>query len=219
MRNNSLFAKYSKDENFFNRPSIHNCYWGGFIAADGCIDEKGNRITFSQKTEDRALLENFKQSTKYTGKIFDITSGGKPASQLRIVSLNWIQDVKKHFNITPRKSLTLEPPNLHISDLQLAYIIGYIDGDGSIRLTQRGNKDYLILDIVGTYNLLDWIRNSLEFVLKNSSQKKIYKHGNCWRLMYTQDKAKKILKFLLNFQNTYDINTLDRKWDIARKAV
>ncbi len=149
--------KYSYNRQYFSKPNIENCYWAGFISGDGCV----SRVTINNKlywtlaiqlcTKDKNILEYFQEDIDYTGLIFDkiIINNYKDkgrllkdkyySSVLRINSAKpIIDDLNKYWNITPRKSLTLQPPNIN-GDLSLSYIVGYIDADGCIGLY---NKKY-----------------------------------------------------------------------------
>jgi hypothetical protein len=51
---------YSVNENYFASPTIDNCYWAGYIAADGCLLHQGNRrmLTFCIKNLMKTIYSN-----------------------------------------------------------------------------------------------------------------------------------------------------------------
>lgn len=209
-------SKYSKDDEYFTVPNIQNCYWAGFIAADGCVSDTLNQnpiLCFGVQYTDRCILEEFKKQTRYTGKIYD-RNYKFPSSVLNIYNAAiWANNLNKYWNITPRKSLTLIPPNITEMELQLAYIIGIIDGDGSVGLASSGRAGYkyLHLGITGTKELLIWITRIL-----HGLEDKKYKiptprrgTGNIWQISYKNLRAKDILKQLAKITTPYK---LERKW-------
>lgn len=112
-------------------------YWIGFILADGHINKKG-RLTFALSKKDKTSVENFANFVSSNIKEY------KRCFRVTIQNQDILPMVCKKFSIVPRK--TYYPPKLdfiHDNDLLLSLIIGYIDGDGSIRnLHQR--KDFAI---------------------------------------------------------------------------
>jgi hypothetical protein len=71
-----------------------------------------------------------------------------------------IEDLAWNFKITPRKSLTLEPPDLPLS-LARHFIRGVVDGDGSV---YRDRLQRLNLSVRGTANILRWIKEMADQV-------------------------------------------------------
>ena len=157
------------NENFFVQPSLENCYWAGFIAADGCIidSERGQRqLLIFLKSTDRPHLEVFKSTigggSIYNGSNHDRRTGKTYYScYYRVFSNKVCDDLAENFGVLPRKSLTHEPPELE-GDLARAFIAGYIDGDGCYWL----DKGYPRIRIRGTKEVLHWI--SAEFNLSKS---------------------------------------------------
>jgi hypothetical protein len=166
LKSGSLKKKYSYNEDYFSKLTLESCYWAGFIAADGCLFEPRKSLSISLAIKDKQHLIKFKEAIEFTGKVKEsyTTCNGKKFKicTLRIYNCGNIwKDLINIFNITPKKSLTLVPPNLNINSLIEAFIIGYIDGDGSIgeqRLSSNLN-DTLYFNVIGTNNLLSWIKS------------------------------------------------------------
>lgn len=214
--------KYIKNKKYFSIPTIENCYWAGFIAADGCIQLNPDRLQIILSNKDKNILENFKNAVSYNGPIREVVRHYKNTkhkqkeykeSHLTINSSQIITDLNKIFNITIQKSLTLKPPNLTNLEHQLAYIIGYIDGDGSICLcNSKSSKDKQInLSILGTLELLNWMYQILHR-LENPKYNpiKCTKQANIYRLKFVSIRAFKILKELEKVKTPFK---LPRKWD------
>jgi hypothetical protein len=207
-------SKYFCNEDFFTTPNLKNCYWAGFIAADGCIldrERSQKTLDISVHEKDRIILCRFKNDINFNGKIFDKTGKRKTMSSLRINSFDktyvWLN---KNFNITPRKTKTLAPPNLKHENLIKAFIIGYIDGDGCIRIRRNGKRNQILLNVVGTFKLLNWIRLHFnKWVPIVKSKIKFERKGVVCSYTIVGTRALKILTELKKL----DILSLDRKWD------
>lgn len=201
---------YNVDDNFFEEPNLVNCYYAGFIAADGNLPvrEKG-RIQIEISEKDKKLLDNFKNVIQCESPIKERIEKGK----YRMVSLNFTsykirEDLEKHFNITPQKSLTLMPPNLKEETLKYAYICGYIDGDGTICLYKRKGFDEIRLSVLGTRQMCEWIKETFNKLTNNKGSISLKPHTKIYRLAYITKSAREIVKilYLLN------VPKLKRKW-------
>lgn len=198
----------TKNNQFWTLNSINSSYWAGWFGSDGCIHEKENFISLDISSKDRTVLENFKTNIQYSGNIYDYIKNNKHYSKLSIYGANkLIQDLRTNFNITSRKSLTLQPPNLTNLEHQLAYIIGYIDGDGCICIS----KDRLLFNIVGTNDILTWISQifnqiELNYNIKNPHKTK---NKNSYILEYSQKRAWLLLNILDKIKVPFK---LKRKW-------
>ena len=160
---------------FFSIPTIENCYWAGFIAADGCISSpegRSKRLSFNLARTDKDHLVKFQKSVG-AGKIYDTES-----VSYFLHSDTVCNDLEKVFKITPRKTFTLEPPDLS-GDFATAFIAGLIDGDGSY--TKNGNRP--TLSLVGNKEMLFWVKESL------SLENNIFKTGNIYGIAVHGDKA------------------------------
>ncbi len=173
-----------KNEMFFQAPNLTNCSVAGMIASDGNVQiphqKNGYRVIISLARKDREILENINTVTTSNAIITDSqvkttirTERVKvpiektyPISYITFsAAQKWMADLQKHWNITPNKSLTLTAPNILHLDLSLAYIVGLINGDGSIGLQKTPNKNYLYIRVLGTKTLLEWVKARFEEVL------------------------------------------------------
>ena len=162
-------TKYNRNRKFFSEPNLLNCYWAGFIAADGGIDSPHNRLYIKLANLDHNHLEQFAKDVEFNGPIKTFwEQTDKSYSQFSKIVIDsvkqWVIDLDKHFNIHQNKTNDLTGPNLDPnSDLALTYIAGYIDGDGSIIVwnAERNSNMYknLSLQFTGTKNILNWINN------------------------------------------------------------
>jgi hypothetical protein len=203
--------KYSHNQSFFSVPNVTNSYWAGVIAADGCIlRRRGHTDTLSLDTHynDISQLERFKTDIQFTGKI----SKYKQMRSIRINNANNLSfALEKNFSIIPRKTKRLCPPNITDERLIKAFIVGYIDGDGCIRIRKTpSGYNQIVLCIVGTHKLLDWIKKWFDkWVPIVKSGIKFENKGSVFSYTVVGNRANKLLTEL----KKVDMIRLNRKWD------
>lgn len=140
-----------------------SCYWAGFLAADGYVLAKRNGIGLQLAIVDVEHLKEFCQLVgrdttlcyrmrKKDGKFY------KSAS-VALLSIQIMDDVSKHFNIVPRKSLILESPDLP-REMRRHFIRGYFDGDGCVGWNKY-NGTVRLNFCSGSERFLNWIRNTM----------------------------------------------------------
>lgn len=202
--------KYTLNEDYFQIPNIENSYWAGFLAADGCIDSKRKfRIRLKLTEKDSAHLDIFKSQCNYSGKIYTFKQRGKKYCSLEINSKKWIKDLNSNFKITPIKTFTIKAPELSYQN-SLAFIIGYIDGDGCISYeTPSRGKPRLRLSLIGTKEMLRWIKTQFDFISSKHIKSKIRKNKSMWVYCIAGSKAAAVLKQLQNVTKY----KLERKWN------
>lgn len=202
---------YNINKDFFKEPNLINSYWAGFIAADGNIFK--NQVKIQINNKDRILLERLKKDINFTGNIIEhkgrfcsSNSYTKSSSSISFSNQNIVNDLLKNFNICGNKSLILESPTNLSFDNSLAFIIGNLDGDGSILKIK--NRPSFLMRFHGTYSLLDWIKEILSQIYK--IDRKIVSCGNIYRLEFSGNYSKEIGITL----KSIPILKLDRKWGI-----
>jgi hypothetical protein len=169
MRDNSNYRIYTRNDHAFSQLTLETCYWAGFIAADGYIDIKHHGLKVCLSPKDYDHLDHLRMFVKYSGPLH-LSKNGKNLG-LAVMSRTIIADLAKNFNIYTKKSLTLEPPKNLSDEQSLAYIIGYIDGDGTLSYnhckSRTGKRSsYLRLRILGTPMILNWINKILKTHVK-----------------------------------------------------
>ncbi len=174
--------RYTKNDNYWNEPTVENSYWAGFIAADGNVNFNTNgacRVEVELVYYDESILKALSDSLEYSGPIHYIPKRqstikygkytgkiryGKDSVRLRLCSARqYAHDLHKWYNITPAKSLTLLPPDITDPDLIRAYIFGYFQGDGSLSW-DKFNKHWRI-SFSGKSAVLPWIKEHFTTVL------------------------------------------------------
>lgn len=218
-RGKSQFSHPAKCVNdyFFAEMSETNCYWGGFIAADGCI-KRGNILKVKLSCRDTPHLLQFKDALQYEGAHTYQTRVNKSGKitysiEVSIRSLQICTDVFKHFGIGPRKTWILKVPDLPDKLLD-AWIVGYIDGDGTVGYYGRkGKQKYLNIIVVGTKSVCEGVRSRFSGVLGENIKNKITCDDGLFRFQISGEKAVVLYKHYKNIQ----VPKLRRKWSFVPK--
>ena len=205
----NLGRKYSADKGFFSIPNVLNSYWAGFLAADGNV--RGHRLSLGLAPKDGAHVERLRDALRYTGKV----SWGSKVVGMQVTCLDMVEDLRKNFSITERKSLTLKPPPITGDDLIRAFIVGVIDGDGSITMeVKKGKYRHPRITIYGTQALLLWIQRHFDrwVPARNRKASEVHKRPSAELYSYrvTAGRAKAIGRLLMSV----DVPSLTRKWDV-----
>lgn len=146
-------------------------YWLGFLYADGCVTNKKKRhcVELSLKASDTEHLYKFNDFLGINRKLNRVKIGNVNCGdvvckrcRISISSVHLCESLEK-LGCVPQKSLILKFPDKSIfkyPELVYDFIRGYVDGDGSIRVT--GKLFYTIyLRILGTKEFLDGLLNAL----------------------------------------------------------
>ncbi len=179
-------------------------YWAGFIAADGCI-LNGKRLSIALCNADKEHLEKFARfvQTKIRGNKTAVAS---------IQDGILVPKFCKKFDLRPRK--TYNPPSLDIvdDDLFLAFMAGFIDGDGSIGNIKNRKDNNLQIKLHSSWcDALAKMEARIYEVLGIPRRKtftKINKQGYTY-LSITNNKVIRSLKKRLI---TLELPLMERKW-------
>ncbi len=127
-------------------------FWAGVIAADGCIT--GNRVQIGLQESDKEFLELWQSWCNSKHKIARGFSkkSGTWSYQSAFKSEQMIEDLKKYYNIGPRKSLNAKPPNRK----SLHFIAGLFMGDGHISF--RSQRQHYTCGFCGSKDMMEWVR-------------------------------------------------------------
>lgn len=214
-------ARHRIDKQTFSMPNTDNCYWAGFIAADGSVGKSlySVSIELSDKDVNHLLkLANFvkdKNPNLYY-RIRQNTGLGeqyikvKKYASFTIYSKDVVKDITNNFNIIPNKSLVLQPPNINDEGLIKNYIRGYFDGDGSIGWHKYNNIIRLSF-CSGSEILLQWIGSEINKQLNINTIIHKSKNNQVFALDKMGYDALEICKWLY-LDSTEQIR-LDRKYD------
>jgi hypothetical protein len=208
--------KYTTNLDFWN-PNPISAYWAGFSAADASIN-KHSLNCYNYRLEiansDISHLEQFKKDAQYNGPIKTCVRRDKFLhSRLVVSEPKWIKDLEKYYNIVPNKTLRLAPPNLNNEYLNFCYLIGYIDGDGTIFFDK--NKNTLTIRIVsGSQDIIEWCHKLLFLKFENSYLRKKKNKVNLSVKKYPVLNIGGIrAAVIFDFLSKFDVPKLQRKWN------
>ena len=206
-----MSKRYRCNTNFFSRQTAISAYWAGFIAADGYINPRDVSVRISLKSNDVLHLSRFKKDLSFNGKIKNYvgrnsyTGKRNYYSVIEIFEETIVNDLKRIYKITTKKSLTLKPPNLH-KNMILPFIIGLIDGDGSIYYR---SGTLLTVSLLGTKSIVTWVKKQLEKQGIFSGKIYKYKNKNAFSIGIWDFQSLCNLKKLVKYMN---LPVLNRKW-------
>lgn len=130
---------YNVNDDYFLKESPNMAWLLGFLAADGSINEVGNRIKIGLSSVDKEILEKIREEIGCESKILDyVSNNGFPVSELVWTSPKHKQSLAT-YNIVPNKTFILQPPHKLSSKYHIDYVRGFFDGDGSINLIKNSN--------------------------------------------------------------------------------
>lgn len=166
--------RYTYDRAFFSRVTLETCYWAAILTTDGCIATRNERpvITWGAAVKDKAHVEVFKRAIGSTHPIHHRHSRCRLSTRdpnqyhesVAIVLENareWATDLERHFGVTHNKTLRCAPPNLPTLAHKLAYIRGYIDGDGFV--TCDPAEGVMSVNVCGlNREMIAWIKDVVD---------------------------------------------------------
>lgn len=206
-------TKYNHDA--FAKINEQSCYWAGFIAADGCVYR--NFLKIALQPRDHQHLSN----------LFHFL-GSQKKSQIKrgyarftIRSKKIKEDLFTKFNITPKKSLTLQPPNIIDNNLIRHYLRGLIDGDGCLYIT---TDNTLRLSIVSaSEKMANWLVDIFNVNFLNCNARirlsKYEKTGNTYYavIVTKSQSVEDIIRWL--YENSDTKFRLERKFEKYQEMI
>jgi len=182
---NAIYRKYHFDESVFSKLTSESCYWAGFIAADGCIVDAGGWKTLSIELSqvDVEHLRKFKEFVNFSGpiRLFKRREGWEHCG-MRITKTDsrLFSDLKNNFSITPRKTRTLQPPKINDDYLKFCFVVGFLDGDGTVCLNQR-RKTLSINIVCASHDFLSWLKSIVDPIVQpyklRNVKRNVVRHG------------------------------------------
>ena len=151
--------KYHYDENYFENITVSNqAYIIGYITGDGTIvnRDKSKRMVLSLAEEDKQLLYdiadelNMNEAVKFRKKNAD---NEQNKYTLVINSTKMCNDLEK-YGVTSRKTGSEKWHDFHNVKLQWAYLRGFFDADGHIRVYKRNGYQKARLGFTGNREML-----------------------------------------------------------------
>lgn len=217
-------------DDFFLLPSTISAYWAGFIAADGSINGKLHQLIITLSVVDinhlyalRSLLapsaniriypHNKARNTQWCKyKINDYC-------RFQVTSKQILIDLDRIYNITPSKTRTLVPPNLSDDNNIMAYMVGFIDGDGDIRTSGKDIGAPAMIRVCGNKVMMDWICEQANRLflpryntwIARATPKEEHRSDFIYYYGFSAGRATR----LMNLIDEHELPVLKRKWDKA----
>lgn len=194
------------NDNYFSELTLENCYYLGFLAADGTVRKDRNEIKIGLNQEDKNFLEEFANKLNYQGELHYYSSND--SVELRFSSAQIKNDISK-YSIVPRKTYS-GISLINIPDkYKLAFIKGYFDGDGSFSFN-KDTKQCAVKFVSHTKEILEEIKNFLPY--------KSHLYCDNRKLFSLELSTMPSLNFL---QTIYNLDTpkLQRKYDKYLEAL
>lgn len=189
--------QFNLNDNYFSTENENMAYLLGFLASDGTVDKKNNRIKIGLSSIDKVFLKQIKEELKYEGDILDYTTdNGFNVSELTFTSQKIKNDLAK-YNIVPNKTLIFTFPKNLNKKYWIDFIRGYFDGDGSV--STAGNSAIRWQICSATKDVLETIVNFLyeEYGIEkvNILEQPRINHP-LYYFQYSTNATKKIFKIL-----------------------
>lgn len=223
-----LPIKCSYNRHYWKDLTLNNCYLAGHLAADGCIKEhKVGHYSFSLdiSLDDESIIDNYYKELEFDGKRYyheNLVPSGLRKTKFVSMTIFCFNEnaeyLRQHFNLQPNKTKRLRPPNLENKYYKFSYLIGLIDGDGSIGASgsQRGKykKSPFLSYSSSSKDIVDWIKEMIDTYSCPSSRKQVstvlkIKNSNCYSYSVCGLRAAVIINYLRQFP----VPKLARKWE------
>lgn len=196
---------------FDNIDTEEKAYWLGFIFADGYISSRDNGFEITLKGSDINHLQKFNkfmEHEKNNVKVSKIIYNQKEFSRCRWGVVNkHLWNILNNYGCTPRKSLTLEFPNIIPEHLLKHFIRGYFDGDGCLTYEKENNSAYPSVSLIGTEKFLLKLKNIIGNNIKSSINSDKRLKGSKILRIY-RNSVKDFLNYIYENSTIY----LDRKY-------
>ena len=143
--------------------------------------------------------------------IRDYETDGYPQSEIRISGVpQWLEALEKYWSLVACKTKILQPPNQQLlcEEQLLAYMVGLIEGDGYIRIS---NNTLCVSFVTASKDLADWVVQFWNEIVEGRPSE--YKHGysDAYYINVYGKNARDLCRALMSM----NVHRLSRKWDVA----
>jgi len=185
-----LTAQMRNMSDWFDIIDSHlKAYWLGFVLADGNVASNLRSVEIDLAIKDVEHLNKF-------AEIFRIdVEKGENRCRCRICNV-YLCNILDNIGIHPNKTYLNDASVFDKIPLKFAnsFILGFMDGDGSIYLDNRKNN-YIILDFTGSESILRNVRDILVSILR-VNKNKVSPTKSVFRIQWSGKQAIKILNWL-----------------------
>jgi len=196
--------QHQVDDAYFEHVNTPDrAYWLGFLGADGCVLPKNNRVDVSLTAGDKGYLQKLLDCLDSDYLIHPAKGGTQ--SKISLVSAQLVFDLTRHA-VTPRKSLTLKPPDFLPERLRSHFWRGVFDGDGTI--FKSGGKWHVRWS--GTKAMMEAVRGWCQTV--SDTKARVHPHGSIYQFALCGSHLPLAVATAL-YQDSHDLIRLDRKYE------
>ena len=152
--------------NFFSKiDSKDKAYWLGFLYADGYISKENRRLCLSLSIKDEDQMDRFISAIGYSTdakKYYGPYKTSGKRVQLDTTDRDLARDLV-NLGCVNKKSLICRLPELGCRELDLAFLLGYFDGDGTqYQASLTSGSKSMLLDIKERFSVsFDVIEDSV----------------------------------------------------------
>lgn len=187
---------------FLDKLTNNSVYWWGFIMADGHISKRGLHIGLSDL--DKGHLSKLQHHLKIENMYIN---SSKKQSFLALEDKSWATKWRNLLEINLAK--TYNPPNLNIFESKeyfIYFLIGFIDGDGSIWLSRNHPNMRIELHSSWLPVLEKWSKLILDYY-GIQTRVRTTPRGYAQLIFNKKEHLKIMLPYL------QDVDFLERKWN------
>ena len=167
------------NHNYFDVLTLENVYYLGFLAADGTVRPHRNEIKVGLSSIDKDFLIEFKNNLKSEREIKDyITANGFEVSELLFSSQKIKEELSKYSIVPNKTELGISFKNIP-EKFRLAFIKGFFDGDGCIRMSLSKGK-YKRYEAKFTTGSKIWAKRIQTFLEREGIDSKIKQKKNAF---------------------------------------
>lgn len=206
------------NEDYFDSIDTEDkAYWLGYLYADGCNNEKFNKVRLSLAENDKLMVEKFSYAIFNCIRTKKYSHHHKNVQDLIYVTVcnKHISEQLAKLGCIQNKTFVLTFPMWLKEGLYRHFIRGYFDGDGCISIYKRNNSvtSRASLEILSTFEFLTFIAEYLKLHFKiNSSFSKRHKERNNNNYTFKISDQRQIESFLTWLYCDATIY-LERKYD------
>lgn len=202
------------------RDTVEAYYWAGMLLADGASSKPQHiRLQLSEKDKDHLVkYGNYigKNDIKESYTKSSTSSKKYKSYYINLFDKDVVLQFKQKFEWINQKSYN--PPSKHIlenmdNDLFLAFLVGFIDGDGSIRIHTNRTDPIISIGMHSSWlDFLNDINNRLNTIFKYTQIKPAYILSNSGYARY-EIGCMRTIRSLKQFIIDHNLPILSRKWD------
>ena len=203
-------------QSLYNSKSLKWFYLLGLMMSDGSFNPNSHRMRLFLNQKDKNVISYI---TALLG--CEIKEQNNQTCGIDIAG-QVIDEIIKEYNIHNQKTYypcdisSIKGENL------LAFIVGFIDGDGNIGCRSSNKKLYICIKLHKSWkNNLDYISKNLYqyFGIKNYPKPVYIKKNEEIKYAAIYIRNQTVIKELYTFLNNYSLSVMDRKWGKIKEVI